>query len=365
MKTMKLKNILLLLSVAFAFVACNDDDSPAIPKYEASVVTPPSLSSDTCILLQKEASNEVFSLSWTAYEQEELALGDPTYLVQIDMTKNKFSRPQILARSTEKTVSITVKDLNDMVSGSFGLTPTDTIPFDFRVITNYGRGNGVIDSTASNVFSLYITPYEYTEPSMRTPLHLIGNMFSEESWNNANYKFVMFRTETDAETDTYTGKFAAGSEFKFIGNDKLGGWDGLYGSGGTGILSQDGGAGNITDISVAGYYTVTANVGEMIYTIEPYDATGSPEHTTLGLIGAFNGWAAQLPMTQATYDPHIWYLDDVELEGELKFRADDSKWWGGDTFPYGGGSDANINVTAGKYYVKFNDLTGQYVFYAK
>jgi len=364
-KVMKIKNILLLLTVVFAFIACNDDDSTTIQRYEAIVVTPPSLESDTCVLLQENEKDELFSLSWTASEQEELLIGKPTYLVQVDLHKNEFRKAQVLARSTETSATITVEELNNIVNGYFNITNKDTILVDFRVITNYGLGNGVIDSTASNVFSLYITPYVFVEPDMRIPLHLIGNMFGENIWNEKNYTFVMFRSEPGDDTDTYTGKFAAGSEFKFIDNDKLGGWSGLYGSGGAGMLSQDGGAGNITDISAEGYYTVTANIGDLTYTIEEYDATGKAEYTTLGLIGAFNGWSEQLPMIKSTYDPHIWYLDDIELDGELKFRADDSKWWGGATFPYGGGGDANINVTAGKYFVKFNDLTEQYVFYAK
>lgn len=367
MRTMKLKNILLLFSVVFAFIACNDDDSPAIPKYQASVMTPPTLSSDTCILLQADAKSEAFALSWTAYDQDELLLGKPTYLVQIDLSKNNFRRAQVLTRSTEASASIVVSELNDMVR-RYNLTSNDTVSFDFRIITNYGRGNGVIDSTASNVFSLYITPYEIKDVSMREPLHLIGSMLGEDSWSNTNYKFVMFRANAEAVTDTYTGKFAAGSEFKFMPNDKLNGWDGLYGSTEVGKLTLDGGDTNIKDISVAGYYTVTANVGELTYTIEAYDVTGKTEYTTLGLIGDFNGWGAQLEMTQATYDPHIWYLDDADLpDGELKFRANDD-WgasWGGTTFPYGGGTGDNIAVTAGKYYVKFNDLTGHYVFYAK
>lgn len=366
MKTMKLKNILLLLSVVFAFIACNDDDSPSVPKYKATEVTPPSETS--YVLLQEEADNELFTLNWTAYEQEDLLLGKATYLVQVDLTKNKFRKAYTLTRNTEPTATITVKELNDIINGYFLQKGGVATFVDFRIITNYGRGNGVIDSTASNVFTLEITPYDFEEPGIRVPLHFIGSMFGEETWNNANYKFVMFRTNPDADTDTYTGKFAAGSEFKFIDNDRLGGWDGLYGSGGAGQLSQDGGAGNITDISAEGYYTVTANIADLTYTIEAYDATGKTEYTTLGLIGDFNEWSAQLEMTKAAYDPHIWYLDDVELpDGGLKFRANDD-WgisWGGTTFPYGGGSGDNITVTAGKYYVKFNDLTGQYVFYAK
>jgi hypothetical protein len=60
----------------------------------------------------------------------------------------------------------------------------------------------------------------------------------------------------------------------------------------------------------------------------------------------------------------------VELpEGEVKFRANGG-WdvnWGGQSFPYGQGVSGgdNIVVTEGTYFIKFNSITGHYVFYKK
>ena len=66
---------------------------------------------------------------------------------------------------------------------------------------------------------------------------------------------------------------------------------------------------------------------------------------------------------------HLWYAEmtfDADCEG--KFR-NDSSWsanWGGDSFPYSTvKSGSNILVKAGSYLVVFNDLDGNYYFFAK
>lgn len=359
------------MSIMFAFVSCNDDTDPVLPHYEASVLTHPE-NGTLYELKQKEANNELFSLSWTTYKQNDLPLGPPTYYLQADLAGNNFAKAQVLSQvaevnqatnSTVYTSSVTVKELNLLLIETFKQSPDSVVNVEFRIITQIA--NAFIESSASNVFEAQVVPYE--AQSVRAALHFIGNMFGESAWDNTNYKFVMFRAAPD-DIDTYTGKFAASSEFKFISNANLGTWDLAYGESGAGILSSSGG--NITDIKTEGYYTVTADLANLKYTIKPYDASKAPEYKSIGLVGAFNDWggSADVVLTKSGYDSHIWLADNVTLpDGEIKFRVD-SAWdtsWGGTTFPYGGGSGDNIQVVAGKYMVKFNDLTGQYIFYSK
>jgi hypothetical protein len=366
---MKIKYILFLMSVMFAFASCNDDTDPVLPHYEASVLTHPE-NGTLYELKQKDADNELFPLSWTAYKQKDLLVGPPTYCVQVDLEGNDFSRAKILSQVSEiadptnatvYTSSVVVKDLNSLLINELGQQAGDVANIEFRVVTKIG--DAFITSSTSNVFKAKVVPYE----NAREALHFIGNMFGESAWDNGNYKFVMFRTAPD-DIDTYTGKFAAASEFKFISNSNLGSWDLAYGSAGSGVLSSSGG--NITDIATEGYYTVTVDLANLKYTIKPYDASKAKEYKSIGLVGAFNNWGdpTDVVLTKSGYDSHIWTADNVTLpDGEVKFRAD-SAWdtsWGGTTFPYGGGSGENILVVAGKYFVKFNDLTGQYVFYKK
>lgn len=369
---MKIKNILFLMIAVLAFVSCSDDDEPGIPKYQASALTHPE-NGTAYELLQRDKNNTVFDLTWTSYKQSELGLGVPTYCVQIDIEGNNFKYAQILSQVTEvseptsETVysaPITVGDLNSMLVNTFSLTPDEPYNVEIRVITRIGDGDGYIPGSASNVFKAVVTPY--AAAAVPEAIHLIGNMFGENSWDNSNTKFVMFRTAND-EVNTYTGLFASGSEFKFIPQGYIGSWDFTYG-GSDGTLSSSGG--NITDITAAGYYTVTADIVNLKYTITPYDASDAAEYGDVELIGAFNGWAdaGTIKLTKAAYDPHIWTADNVTLTaGELKFRAD-AGWavsWGGKTFPYGGGTGDNLTVEDGTYFVKFNDLTGLYVFFSK
>lgn len=370
---MKIKNILFLMIAMLAFVACSDDDEPAIPQYQPSVLTHPA-DGVTYELLQKNANKEVFALSWTSYKQSEMALAPPVYAIQVDTVGSNFSKAQTIktvsevSDATAATVynaSVTVKDLNSALTTGLHLTPEKEYNIEIRVITQIA--SGLIRTSASNVFTAKVIPYE--EVALPDPIHLIGSMFGENSWDNANYRFVMFRA-SNAEVNTYTGKFAAGTEFKFIPNANLGSWDFTYGAGASaGILTSDNG-GNITDIKTAGYYTVTADISDLKYTVTPYDASAAKEYGDIELIGAFNNWAdaGTIKLTKSAYDPHIWTADNVEIvDGDIKFRADAAwtKAWGGDSFPYGGGSDNNILAQSGKYFIKFNDLTGQYVFLSR
>lgn len=365
-------NIFFLLIAILGFVACSEDDQPVLPQYEASVLTHPQ-DNTSYELLQKNKKKEVFALSWTTFKQSGLALAKPTYYVQIDTAGNNFAKAQILTQvseidsataSTIYTTSITVGSLNSVLVDNLGLTPGVESTLELRVITMIG--SAYISSTTSNVFTFKATPYRVV--ALPDPIHMIGSMFGENSWDNTNYRFVMFRESND-DVNTYTGKFAASSQFKFIANANLGSWATTYGSSGTGVLSTSGG--NITDISTAGYYKVTADITNLTYTIAPYDASSATIYTDIEMIGEFNSWAdaGTIKLTKTSYDPHIWTADNVTLTaGKLKFRANTSwsvKSWGGTTFPYGGNAGDDIAVEEGTYFVRFNDLTGLYVFLSK
>jgi hypothetical protein len=201
------------------------------------------------------------------------------------------------------------------------------------------------------------------------PIHLIGNVLGDKSWDNSNYTYVMFRDE-NLSVNVYTSKFKAGG-FKFISNDDLTTWDNLYGQVSAGILGNQAG-GDITDITAEGYYTVTANISQLTYTIIPYDVSTATVYTQIGLIGVGGDWNNDIDLTPTDYDPHIWVVDDATLPtGELKFRANHdwgANWGAEGQFPFGKGTNGGANIMvpeAGTYFVKFNDLTGHYVFYKK
>jgi glycosidase len=164
----------------------------------------------------------------------------------------------------------------------------------------------------------------------------------------------------DAHQWVVTLKLKQGN-VKFRANDT---WDVNWGSktfpSGSGVQN-----GAEIPIPSTGYYTVHFN-----------DVTGSyffqtltPSlYSTVGLIGNATplGWDASTPMIKGTDDPHEWTLDITLVNGEAKFRANNS-WdvnWGANAFPSGKGGQGgpNIPVAAGKYTITFNDVTGEYNF---
>jgi hypothetical protein len=89
----------------------------------------------------------------------------------------------------------------------------------------------------------------------------------------------------------------------------------------------------------------------------------------VGLVGAgtpLMSWDIDFFLTQDPLDENVWTYASIDLNGEVKFRAD-SMWdvnWGATDFPEGIGVQLgpNIPVPAGTYGITFNSNTGHYVF---
>jgi hypothetical protein len=126
------------------------------------------------------------------------------------------------------------------------------------------------------------------------------------------------------------------------------------------------------------YVTITLDLDNMTWTMTDFNVSTYPTYEVIGFVGDFCSWGANgadPEMKQSSYDPHIWELDDVEVGNPgygVKFRADhdwSNRWCPtvNTDVPYGVGrlnpsDDPNISIAdSGKYYVKFNDLTGHYI----
>lgn len=223
---------------------------------------------------------------------------------------------------------------------------------------------------------------------MRTSLHIVGSMFGShfwmgdlatmdtKAWDYANYEYAMFRDNALSVVETYTAQFRGSipkagepnlymGEFTFI--ESPGATSVTIGKDGNGKLKRAGG-GNLKDIESDGYYTVEVNTANLTYSITPYDAVSAREYSSVSLVGA--GVSASVALTKAVFNPHIWIADDVVLtENDVQFKLGDADTWAGSSFPWGkatSGSGDNISINkAGTYFVKFNDLTGHYIFYKK
>lgn len=168
----------------------------------------------------------------------------------------------------------------------------------------------------------------------------------------------MERSPTDSSLWTLRIVLTDG-EAKFRANDS---WDVNWGSGDfpTGIAIRNGANIPVT----AGEYIVTFNSITGFYNFSllvVYDR--------IGLVGAgtpLMSWDIDFFLTQDPNDENLWYYPSIDLNGEVKFRAD-SMWavnWGATDFPAGIGTQDGPNIPAapGTYGITFNSATGEYLF---
>ncbi len=177
--------------------------------------------------------------------------------------------------------------------------------------------------------------YEYT-----IAINQLYTPGSSNGWNQGASQIL-----TTNDFITYTGVAHLNGEFKFTSQAD---WNGInYGSAGEeGMLSTDGGAGNL-NAGADGLYWCSVNLPSLTYELSPIN--------TLGLIGDFNGWASDVDLTPSA-DFLVW-KGSVTLDGgSFKVRANDD--W---VIDFGGTLDnvvakgANINSPgAGTYNVELN-----------
>lgn len=363
----KINYILGIFLFSTLFFSCENN-------MEEVVVTPDNgpenVAVDTDIPLICTADNAkdtVFVISWSAADfGKDIS---STYTLQLDVVGNDFTNAQeIVAGNNIFQKHLTSDNLNSIMHKLN--QPIDVATdLEVRIMARpmvLGSSEPVLPVLySSSKVKLNVTSFAMA------PLHLIGSMFGvyfvdPNVWDIANYRYVMFRDDP-LGIDQYTG-FIRGfdpttyaGQFKFINDGDLNTYT-MYGKK-DGALSLSGGN---FELDKDGYYIITASTSQMTYSIKEYDASSALVYTEMQLVGL--GVSTTQTLSQAYYDPHIWIVDDVTLTtGELVFQSG-STIWSAKTFPYGKGvlDGEKISVTkAGNYYIKFNDLTGHYVFYQK
>ncbi|QIK60225.1 SusF/SusE family outer membrane protein [Dysgonomonas sp. HDW5A] len=182
---MKIKNILFLMAVIFAFVSCNDDTDPVLPQYKASELTHPD-NNTLYELKQANAAETMLTLDWKAYRQNDLMVGAVTYWIQVDTVGNNFANAQTLqqvaavnedAEFTNYTASLNVEEVNKILVNSLGFPVGSVSSLEIRVITHIG--NILVPSSASNVFQARVIPYKAVDTSS---LYMIGADFGNWDW---------------------------------------------------------------------------------------------------------------------------------------------------------------------------------------
>lgn len=353
--------------VISGFASCEEEQDLIYVTPAASFQILSPQSGEGVILTAETTSNPGLVLTW-----EDMDYGTETaitYVVEVAANGSDFSAPVSLASTGATFATVTVGALNTAAL-NLGLTPGVEGAIDVRVKSSLGT-QGASESY-SNVISYLVTPFELASPAVQN-FFLVGAA-TEHGWENNNGNAPLFRDAENANLYYYTGYFNADG-FKVLAS--LGNWHPQYGAVSEGVLGASGADGSneppAITVPSAGYYTFTFNVGDMTYSLVPFDAAGATTFDSVGIIGEATpgGWDADTDMTNSDTNPHLWKLEGVALtDAVVKFRANDS-WdlpgnWGGGVLLAGqmteNGSDFQAVPTSGTYDVWFNDLDLRYIF---
>ena len=176
---------------------------------------------------------------------------------------------------------------------------------------------------------------------------IVGSGYNDWGNDGPDAKFYY-----DYTTDTFkVGVKLIDGEIKFrLNND----WGTNFGDTGADGTLEDGGDNLIV---TAGFYNITLDFNNNVYTMEAGDV--------FGIVGSgYNDWGATPDYSFTQVQPDVYMAEIVTmLDGEIKFRVNED--WGtnyGDTGADGTLDDGgdNIAVAAGLYRVKMDVANGTY-----
>jgi len=394
----------ILLSLVL-FTACEDEAKSPVINAAAQdgtlsfVLNESQYSNWTYVLSDANASKEMDAL--TCKQPDYGFTAAVTYTTQVSFT-NTFAAGTFQSLPTSikgEKVSVNTKEMNKaMIALSGGVLPDPVVTKDvyvrLKAMVSEATKNPLSDTLTvkplySNVIKIKVQPY--IEPLMPfnevtpMPYYIVG--LGDGTWNNSTAGLgksliplsVVAGNKYNAQGAgeyTFTGYFQASRTFKLIRD--IGSWTEQWGNkGGDGInnLINKAIAGeepsNIK-VPTDGYYTITLNSINNTLKVVASTATIPANLASMGMIGEFNGWAADVAMSPVeTKNNHVWYVTytfsaNSASDGGCKFRAN-GNWdvnWGAPNFPIGIGTPGGKNILfkSGKYTAIFNDIDGCYYF---
>lgn len=370
MKNIKYITFFLAVMTLGFFTSC-EDDSDLFTANPTTPITLAELPITTIVLDATNPGNPAVTFSWN-----EANYGQPAaenYVVQLS-SDQAFTNPvDATSVSGTTTATLSVNELNSS-AGSAGLPPFILSTLYARVISSIGAQNGL--PVSSNIISFEVQPYfNYTFEDY----YLVGNGTSAD-WNNNSNNPPLFRDAENGNLYNYTGFFTKGGGGEGDGRFKVlevrGQWQPQWGTtypdGSDPIETSGGIAGNPGTqdsdpgrfgVQADGYYTFTINFSSNTYSIAPYSAAGATVYSSMTLQGS--GIGSDTPMTQLSFDSHLWYVSSVNLQpGDVQIMTSSGSTWGGSTEFSGtateGGGSIPV-VVQDDYEVWFNDLTGEYI----
>lgn len=155
------KSILTLVTLTFAFAACDEDlmNSQVKEVVEPSTLTTPASESFVLTMDEKDETMETLVWSTTDFGFK----SSVTYKVEVDLEGNDFADPQVVGTTNNLTeLDIKVGAFNEILLG-LGLTPESAGNVQLRVISDVGSG---VEPVISEPITINVTPYATTFPSI-------------------------------------------------------------------------------------------------------------------------------------------------------------------------------------------------------
>jgi hypothetical protein len=269
--------------------------------------------------------------------------GVKTYQLQYAKGGTNFATPTTVSVSS-LSKTFTVRELN-LLAQALGIAATTTGDVDFRIKATNELGTVLYSNTVTVTVTTYVA------------YNSIGIIGDFTGWGN---DVDLYRPDAVNAPGNWTVTlYLSTGGVKFRADD---GWNDNWGDSAFPSGTGAPGGSNIP-ISTAGYYKVDFNSVTDAYT---FTALSPATYTNISLIGAFNGWAADVDLS-VDASGHIWTGTlSLGADSNLKLRADHG-WttaWGGSSIPsgYASTTGGDMSVPKGNYFVYFNDVSGELIF---
>ncbi len=278
-----MKNLIIIILAVIGFSFLNScEKETQDPKLDMSQTVKPSITNPTggsVFVLLEENENEVFAdFQWNATQYNLNMLESTKYELQMALADSNFKKIVKLVITDATSYSPTIKQMNDVLLG-MNIEPETTQDVELRLLS-YVNTTTDYTQVYSDVVRITVTPYETANVSYPS-LYVPGDY---QGWSPGTAPKI-YDFDGDGIYNGYIVFPEGGTfEFKFTSDPD---WDHTnYGSGGTGVLSTDNGAGNLMVPGAGGYeFEVDINALTWSYTLKNW-----------GVIGEWLSWASDIDM---------------------------------------------------------------------
>ncbi len=296
----KITYFLAIFMVTLVWVSCEKDDDKATLDLTETVA--PVIGDLSHLILHEDHATDTLVILWSEADYGPLSLPDVTYRLYF----MHADTVNIMLTETESTAyNITVNSLNNRLI-NLGFAPDVSADFQFMVSSFIAvEDNGTM--LHSDPVTVSLAPFESEDPG-EPDVSVLWVPGAYQGWSPATAPNVYSPTSNDI----YNGyvHFPAdvtSLDFKFTNQPD---WNGTnYGDGGEGLLDTDPGASDLS-VDEPGTYYMTVNTEAL---------TWSPQVRNYALIGTFNDWSDDEPLT--------WDNEEMVFTVTLDFVAGDMFKW--------------------------------------